>query len=96
MNHKSSLLSFSSLITAGLAFLAIPIGMSFVMPQDVFRTFYLIALLAAMTSVMLGVAGIVKTRHAKLASCVPAMLGIGVGGVLTVLYALICWLSTPF
>ena len=80
-----------SLIVAGVACLGIPIGMSRVWSQGEFRAFVFLALLVAVASVALGVAGIMKTERR-----VPAGIAIAVGTILSLIYGVIFWLSTPF
>lgn len=80
-----------SLIVAGVACLGIPIGMSRVWSQGEFRAFVFLALLVAVASVALGVAGIMKTERR-----VPAGIAIAVGIILSLIYGVIFWLSTPF
>lgn len=94
--NSSSRLPFVSLVTAGITLLGIPVGMSRTWPQSEFRFLLLVALLVAMTSVVLGVAGFMKTRGDDFGRRVPAVIAIGLGGVLSLIYALIFWLSTPF
>jgi len=85
-----------SLIIAGLSSLGIPIGMSRVWPQDEFRAFFCVALLVALASVVLGITGFIKTRGEQIGRRAPAIIATGLGGILSLIYALIFWLSTPF
>lgn len=94
--NNPSQLPVVSLVVAGIAFLAIPIGMSRVWPQEEGRTFIFLALLVALSSVVLGITGFIKTRGEQIGRRVPAIIAIGVGGILSLIYALVFWLSTPF
>lgn len=96
MKNKQNQLPVVSLVVAGISFLAIPVGMSSVWPQDEFRVFSFVALLVALASVVMGIAGFIKTRGETIDRCVPAFIAIGVGGILSLIYALVFWLSTPF
>lgn len=93
---RTSPLPMVSLIVAGVACLGIPIGMSRVWSQGEFRAFVFVALLVAVASVALGVAGIVRTRGEKTGRRVPAGIAIAVGTILSLIYGVIFWLSTPF
>ena len=96
MNNVSQRLSISSLVIAGVAFLAIPVGKSQVMSQNDFRLFWFLALVTAVVSVLLGIWTVATTRGEKIEQRIPAILGIGIGGILAVIYALINWLAVPF
>jgi len=97
MEKSSSPLPIVSLVFAGIALVGIPIGMSRTWPQGgEFRFLCFVALIVAVTSVGLGVAGFVKARGDEFGRRVPAVIAIGLGGVLSLIYALIFWLSTPF
>lgn len=96
MTNNSNPLPKISLVIAGVAFLGIPIGMSSVWAQGEFRAFCFVALLVALSSVVLGITGFIKTRGEQIGRRVPAIIAIGVGGILSLIYALVFWLSTPF
>lgn len=96
MSSNSNTHSIASLVTSGLAALAIPAVTTVVLPQNEFRGIIFLALVAAITSVILAVTGLVKARREKNPRRAPGILGLGLGGVLTLIYTLIYWLSTPF
>ena len=97
MEKTRSQLPVVSLVVAGLACLGIPIGMSRTWPQgEEFRVFCFVALLVALASVVLGITGFVKTRGEEIGRRVPAIIATGLGGILTLIYALVFFLSTPF
>ena len=96
MEKSPSPLPVVSLVVAGIAFLAIPIGKSRVWPQGEFRAFCFVALLVALASVVLGITGFIKTRGEQIGRRLPTIIAIGVGGILSLIYALVFWLSTPF
>jgi hypothetical protein len=70
--------------------------MSRTWPHDEFRIFFFVALLVALASVVLGSSGFIKTRGEEIGRRVPAIIATGLGGILSLIYALIFWLSTPF
>ena len=74
MNHASQRLSIGSLVLAGVAFLAIPVGKSQVMAQNDFRLFWFLALVTAVVSVLLGIWTLATTRGEKLEQRFPAIL----------------------
>ena len=94
--NNPSRLPVVSLVVAGASFLGIPIGMSSVWAQGEFRAFCFVALLVALASVVLGITGFIKTRGEQIGRRVPAIIATGVGGILSLIYALVFWLSTPF
>ena len=96
MESSPSQLPVVSLVVAGISFLAIPVGMSRVWPQDEFRLFSFLALLVALASVVLGITGFITTRGEQIGRRVPAIIATGVGGIMSLIYALVFWLSTPF
>jgi len=96
MDKTQSQLPIVSLVIAGISFLGIPIGKSRTWPQDQGRTFLFVALLVALASVVLGIAGFIKTRGEDIGRRVPALIATGLGGILSLIYGLIFWLSTPF
>ena len=96
IKNNPSRLPIVSLVIAGVSFLGIPIGMSRTWPQDEFRIFCFIALLVALVSVVLGIAGFIKTRGEEIGRRIPAIIAVGFGGILSLYYALVFWLSTPF
>ena len=96
MEKSPSQLPVVSLVVAGISFLAIPVGMSRVWHQEEFRVFSFLALLVALASVVLGITGFIKTRGEQIGRRVPAIIAIGMGGILSLIYALVFWLSTPF
>jgi len=96
MEKDSSPLPIMSLVIAGIALVGIPIGMSRTWPQGEFRFLCFVALLGALASVVLGIAGFIKTRGEEIGRRVPAIVAIGVGGILSLIYGLVFWLSTPF
>ena len=96
MEKPPSRLPVVSLVVTGVSLLGIPIGMSRTWPQDEFRIFFFVALLVALASVVLGIAGFIKTRGEEIGRRVPAIVATGLGGILSLIYALIFWLSTPF
>lgn len=96
MNGTSNALSIASLVTAGLAALGIPAVTTVVLPQNEFRGIIFLALAAATTSVVLAVAGLINARGETIQRRGLTILGLFLGGMLTLVYALIYWLSTPF
>ena len=95
MEKTRSQLPVVSLVVAGVALLGIPIGMSRTW-GDEGRVFFFVALLVALASVVLGITGFIKTRGEDIGRRVPALIATGLGGILSMIYALIFWLSTPF
>jgi hypothetical protein len=96
MEKPPSRLPVVSLVVTGVSLLGIPIGMSRTWPQDEFRIFFFVALLVAFAPVVLGIAGFIKTRGEEIGRRVPAIVATGLGGILSLIYALVFWLSTPF
>ena len=96
MEKPPSKLPVVSLVITGVALLGIPIGMSRTWHQEEFRVFCFVALLGALASVVLGIAGFIKTRGEEIGRRVPAIIATGLGGILSLIYAAVFWLSTPF
>ena len=96
MKINPSRLPIVSLVIAGVSLLGIPIGMSRTWPQEEGRLFLFVALLVALASVVLGIAGFIMTRGERVGRRVPAVIATGLGGILSLIYALVFWLSTPF
>ena len=83
-----------SLAVAGLSSLAILIVNA--LPSENRRAFVFLACVGALVGMVLGVAGFVATRGEEFTRRVPAVMGIVLGGIFFLWYALIVWLSTPF
>lgn len=79
---------------AGVSLLAIPMGNA--IPSGYSRLFFFLALVSAVVAVLLGIIGLITTRGKNFMRRVPAVIGMGLGGILTLLYALVNWLSIPF
>lgn len=96
MEREQSRLTMVGLAMAGFSLLAMPIAMSKTWPQDEFHDFMLLALIVALSSFVLGIAGFIKTRGEEFGRRAPAVIAIGLGSILSLVYGLIFWLSTPF
>jgi hypothetical protein len=83
-----------SLLVAGVSLVTIPIGS--VIPSEHTRMFVFLALVIALGAVATGIAGLKATRGEDFGRRGPAFIGVGLGGLLTVWYAVVNWLMIPF
>ena len=83
-----------SLLFAGLSLVTIPIGS--VIPSEHTRMFVFLALVIALGAVATGIAGLTATRGKEFGRRGPAIIGTGLGRLLTVWSALVNWLMIPF
>ena len=94
MQKVSKWLPETSLLLAGLSLVTIPMGS--VIPSEHTRMFVFLALVSALGAVAIGIAGLKATRGEDSGRRGPAVIGVGLGGLLTVWYALVNWLMIPF
>ena len=94
MQKVSKWLPAISLLFAGLSLVTIPMGS--VIPSEHTRMFVFLALVIALGAVAIGIAGLTAPRGEDFGLRVPAVIGLGLGGLLTVWYALVNWLMIPF